>query len=147
MLHRIPLLSAALALLACTGVGSTPAEADMKVSTDRAGLQRHITVPDGLDTVQWAARARGTPGLGPTDLELVAHFPLSEADWGGLAAQLGPAGGAADLSVPPALLQAIERAAPAAGASLPCAPYENMQWRCVGALRQPDGVLVYLVSR
>lgn len=50
-------------------------EPAIEVKTDPAALAKHVPVPPGWDTVRWAGRPLGSPGLGPTDLVVVAVFP------------------------------------------------------------------------
>ena len=132
--------------LGCAGIGA-PQENAMKVSRDLDGLSKHITVPAGIGSAHWAARARGTPGLGPTDLELVALFPLSDGQWVDLGGTLGPEGAPATLGAPEALTDALDLDGPVTGLALPCSPYTNIRWSCARALRTDAGVVVYLTSR
>lgn len=136
-------------VLACSAGRITPnQEASVKVSDDGASLARHISVPATLNDVRWAAQTRGESGLGPTDLELVAWFPVVESDWPGVEQALGPPGEPAKLVLPAPLTLALGIGDPVQeGLGLNGAAFENSQWRCVGALRQNGGVLVFLVSR
>ena len=120
----------------------------MKISDDINSLRTHIAVPAGLTRARWAARPQGTVGLGPTDLELVALFPIDESAWDGLSAKLGPAGAPVISQAPADLLSAVglEGGVPQ-GATLPCKPYENIRWTCAEALKTDHGVLTWLTSR
>ncbi|MCP4804817.1 MAG: hypothetical protein GY913_29970 [Proteobacteria bacterium] len=57
-------------------------EPPIEVKTDRAALVRNVAVPEGWEDVRWAGRPLGSPGLGPTDLVVVAVF--QGADTSGL---------------------------------------------------------------
>ena len=121
----------------------------MKISDEIHGLRKHIQVPEELEQVRWAARPRGSVGLGPTDLELLALFPLDDEGLASLLGSLGPAGPEGPLGVPAELLEAVglPGSPSPTGASLSYSAFENIRWTCVGARQVDGGVLVYLTSR
>lgn len=128
--------------LACGG--TTP---EITVSDDVTRLRRHIQVPEGLEAVRWAARPRGVVGMGPTDLELLAFFPLDEDEWDAVASTLGPAVAPRTLYASDALMRALGFAGAIDGLGVTCAPFEAGPWRCVDGVRREDGVFVVLVTQ
>lgn len=121
-------------------------DASVKVTTELAPLKAQIPVPEGVQLVRWGARPKGAPGLGPTDLELMAWFAVTDPDT--LHAALGEALGPYEVAGPVALLSAVvpgsERVA---GTRYPASAFENIRWTGGAVVEHPDGLLVHLHSR
>ncbi|MEQ1569559.1 MAG: hypothetical protein ABMA64_28235 [Myxococcota bacterium] len=118
-------------------------------------LARHVGVPPALHEVRWAGRPLGTVGLGPTDLELVAWFPVAEGDRAAVEAALGAPLGEDVRRVPGALAGVLppELAAARSGDEVvlrgvvwPATAFENAQWKGGFALWVAGGLVVQLYS-
>jgi len=125
--------------LACAGE-PTPKEDALAVREDLASLEKHIAVPEGWVAVRWVARAKGEPGLGPTDLVLLAEFtapPVEGLDGTGHA-----------LVTPDAeLASALGLDGTLSGQGLATAPFETSMWTGGFAVLVDDNVYVELHSR
>ncbi|HJN77200.1 MAG TPA: hypothetical protein QGF58_24965 [Myxococcota bacterium] len=130
--------------LACGGTPEveTPKEETVEVREDRASLERHIAVPEGYDTVRWVARAKGTVGLGPTDLVLLAWFPADEVDL----SVLGDSTGTATVHPDEELARALGITGSVDGATYSTTAFENIRWRGGFAVVADEGLLVELHS-
>lgn len=157
--RRTGILALAIGLaLACGGSGGTAGEgAQMEVRTGVPSLAKHIKVPEVFHDARWTARPKGTVGgvPGPTDLELLAWFPVSDAERAAVEAVLGPTIGDAEVSVPAALADALpagltsERQADRVvlrGTGSPAGAFENIRWKAAFAVWLPGGIAVYLHS-
>ncbi|MFH1467037.1 MAG: hypothetical protein ABIO70_21825 [Pseudomonadota bacterium] len=146
------LLPLACALTDGTPVDAPPApEPAVEVRTDLDALRTHIPVPDGVTAARWAGRPRGAIGLGPTDLELLAYFPLDEEAWGRLAPSLGDPGEQGSFQADPTLLVVIPAAerddTGVKGRRYPATAFENIRWSATWAVRTEGGLAVHLFSR
>ncbi|MEZ4241192.1 MAG: hypothetical protein R3F59_34540 [Myxococcota bacterium] len=124
-----------------------------------ASLQKHVEVPDTLHDARWTARPVGvTSGVpGPTDLELLAWFPVADADRAAVEASLGaPLGPPAEVRVPAALAGALPDGAIAGregevvvleGTPWPTVAFENLLWHGAWAVWTDGGIAVWLHTR
>jgi hypothetical protein len=130
----------------------------MEVREGVASLGKHIDVPGALHDARWTARPKGRGGgaPGPTDLELLAWFPVPEAERAAVEAALGAPEGEAEVRVPAALAGALPEAVAAErdgdsvvlrGAPVAAAAFENIRWQASAAVWVPGGIAVHLHSR
>lgn len=130
----------------------------MVVREGVASLEKHISVPDALRDAKWTARPKGGGNAvpGPTDLELLAWFPIPDAERDAVLAGLGEPLGEAVVTFPAALSGALPDALRAerqgdqvalTGVRLPAAPFENIRWSASFAIAVPGGIAVYLHSK
>lgn len=121
-------------------------------------LEKHISVPDVLRDARWAARPKGQAGSipGPTDLELLAWFPVPDADRAAVEAAIGAPEAETTVSVPSELAVVLPEAVRGSpqggtvtlrGAASPAVPFENIRWTAAFAVWLPGGIAVYLHSR
>lgn len=91
---------------------------------------------------------------GPTDLVLVAWFPLSDDGWDALRGSLGspsdgPCAAPSDLvgAVLPAETAELLSSDRLPGPCYPATPFENIFWTGGGVARLPGGILLTTFSR
>lgn len=122
----------------------------MSVRRDLAPLKRHITIPAEITEGRWLAVPRGVPSAipGPTDLMLLARFPLKPAAWASLGRQLGEARPAQRIEID-ARLRDVLPGAPQAieGEIYGTAPFENAQWKGGWAIWDGEALVVQLFSQ
>jgi hypothetical protein len=132
-----------------------PLEKTVQVHTDLDILGKYITTPHGLSSVRFAAKPRGRSSSvpGPTDLELLAWWPLDEAGWQQLEPLLGPAGEVGTFRASPELTTAVLPPDVAAepgsieGTLYAATAFENIFWSGHWAVRAPGGLALHMYNR
>ncbi len=151
-----------LALSAALGVGCSPrdeADADpprqtgaqpLTIRHDLDLLRRHITLPDAIRVGAWVAVPRGKPSVvpGPTDLMLLARFPMSDEAWASLRPRLGEAGPARTIAIDPRLRPVLPASATTVeGPVYGVEPFLNIRWGGGWAVWTGEALVVQLFSR
>lgn len=116
---------------------------------DLDALRRHITVPAGIERAEWVIAPRGVASAapGPTDLMLLARFPLDAATYDALRPALGPSRGEQRVAIDPRLGAAVGGAESVAGALHGAGPFETSGWRGGWALWDGEGLVVMVFSQ
>jgi hypothetical protein len=119
-------------------------EKRMQISTDIDRLGKHIELPAGLQTVRWLAAPRGSVGLGPTDLVLLARFELTPQQWAALQPKMASLPNKT-LVVPEPVRSLVGRAELQGDLFQPT-PFETIRWRDGQAVWDGTALTVLLFS-
>lgn len=108
-----------------------------------------IAVPAVFTRGSWLMRPLGTPGLGPSQTQLLLWLPVQ--DWAAVDAVIGPRGGSGSRTVPVEAAALFDGAPPLArdtirGVEYATGAFGNSFWKHGWAIATPDGLLVSLVN-
>lgn len=107
---------------------------------------RGIAVPPVFTRGSWLTRPLGTPGLGPSQTQLLLWLPVD--DWAAIDAAIGPRGTSGSRTVPPeasALDVPLDGDA-IRGAEYPTTSFGSVFWKHGWAIANAQGLLVSLVN-
>lgn len=154
MSRRLTAVLIATALIGCSRDADpqppATAEAPMTARDDLEVLRKHLTLPPEIERATWLAVPRGKPSMapGPTDLMLLARFPLGAAAWSALEPRLGPAKPAQRVEIDPRLRGVLPSGDEAVeGAVYDVEALRTVRWGGGWAIWDGEALVVQLFSR